>query len=355
MLNKARFSRVLFVTVLCFSAAGVFAQQSASPAQPPSNQIVLDVVVTPKSGPPVPDLQQQDFTLLDNKSPQPITSFKAVPGREAPAEIIIVIDAVNTGYRTLSIERTQLGKFLRAEGGHLAYPIALTVFTDKGIQVLGNFSSEGNALGDTLDHSEIGLRDLTRAAGFYGAEERLQLSLRVFGQLAESESRRPGRKIMLWVSPGWPLLSGPRVELDSKQQAQIFSDIVRLSTQLQSAGVTVYNVNPLGSNEALLRTSNYKNFLKGVSKPNQVLLGNLGLQVFATQSGGLVLDLNNDVASLLQQCISDIAPYYEISFAAPAAERPDEYHHLEIRIDKPGLTARTRQGYYAQPQPAPRN
>jgi|SRR5271156_207722 VWFA-related protein len=348
MLNTARSSRVLFVTLLC-SAAAVFAQQSAPPAQPPSNQIVLDVVVTPKSGPPVADLQQQDFTILDNKSPQPITSFKAVPGREAPAEIIIVIDAVNTGYRTLSVERIQLGKFLRAESGHLAYPIALTVFTDKGIQVLANFSSDGNALGDTLDHSEIGLRDLTRAAGFYGAEERLQLSLRVFGQLAESESRRAGRKIMLWVSPGWPLLSGPRVELDSKQQAQIFSEIVRLSTQLQRAGVTVYNVNPIGSDEALLRTSNYKNFLKGVSKPNQVLLGNLGLQVFAVQSGGLVLDLDNDVAALLQQCISDLAPYYEISFAAPAAERPDEYHHLEIKLAKPDLTARTRHGYYAQP------
>lgn len=348
MLNKARLSHIRFVTLLSFAAAA-FAQQSAPPAQPTSNQIVLDVVVTPKSGPPVADLQQQDFTLLDNKSPQPITSFKAVPGREAPAEVIIVIDAVNTSYRTLSIQRDQLGKFLRAEGGHLAYPIALTVFTDKGIQVLGNFSSDGKALGDTLDHSEIGLRDLTRSAGFYGAEERLQLSLRVFGQLAESESRRTGRKIMLWVSPGWPLLSGPRVELDSKQQVQIFSDIVNLSTQLQRAGVTVYNVNPLGATEGLLRASNYKNFLKGVSKPNQVLLGNLGLQVFASQSGGLVLESNNDVASLLQQCISDIAPYYEISFAAPAAERPDEYHHVEITLGKPGLTARTRQGYYAQP------
>jgi VWFA-related protein len=348
MLNKARSSRVLFATLLC-SAAAVFAQQSAPPAQPPSNQIVLDIVVTPKSGPPVADLQQQDFTLLDNKSPQSITSFKAVPGREAPAEIVIVLDTVNTSYRVLGIERTQLGKFLRAEGGHLAYPIALTVFSDKGIQVLGNFSSDGNALGDTLDHSDIGLREITRSAGLYGAEERLQHSLQVFGQLAASESRRPGRKIMLWVSPGWPLLSGPHVEVDSKQQAKIFSDIVGLSTQLQRGGVTVYNVNPIGNTESLLRTSNYKNFLKGVSKPNQILVGDLGLQVFAVQSGGLVLDSNNDVAALLQQCISDIAPYYEITFAAPPAEHPDEYHHLELKIAKPDLTARTREGYYAQP------
>jgi VWFA-related protein len=350
MLNKAGFSHILFATLLCSAAAAAaFPKQSAPPAQPPSNQIVLDVVVTPKSGPPVADLQQQDFSLLDNKSAQPITSFKAVPGREAPAEAIIVIDAVNTGYNVLSTERIQITKFLRAEGGHLAYPVALAVFTDKGIQVLGNFSSDGNALSDTLDQSEIALRALTRSAGFYGATERLQLSLQVFGQLAASESRRPGRKIMLWVSPGWPLLSGPRVELDSKQQAKIFSDVVNVSTQLLRGGVTVYNVNPLGATEGLLRTSHYKDFLKGPTKPSQVQVGNLGLQVFAIQSGGLVLDFNNDVTALLQQCISDIAPYYEISFAAPAAERPDEYHHLEITLAKSGLTARTRQGYYAQP------
>src|SRR5271155_8104 len=350
MLNTARSSRVLFVTLLC-SAAAVFAQQSAPPAQSPSNQILLDVVVPPKSGPPVADLQQQDFTLLDNKSPQAITSFKVVPGREAPADVLIVIDAVNVDYRMLSFQRSQISKFLRAEGGHLAYPIALAVFTDKGVQIVGNFSSDGNELSATLDRQDIGLRDIGRSGGFYGASERLQLSLQAFRQLTASEARNPGRKIMLWVSPGWPLLSGARVEIDAKQQSQIFADIVGLNTQLLQAGVTVYNVNPLGSNEALLRTSYYQEFVKGVSKPSQVAAGNLGLQVLAVQSGGLVLDFNNDVSALLQKCLSDVAPYYEISFVPTPAERPDEYHHLEIKLAKPGLTARTRQGYYAQPAP----
>jgi hypothetical protein len=38
-----------------------------------------------------------------------------------------------------------------------------------------------------------------------------------------------------------------------------------------------------------------------------------------------------------------------VSFEASPADRRDEYHSLEIKVDKPGLTARTRQGYYAQP------
>src|ERR1700678_4080066 len=349
MLNTSRLSCLILAALL--SAGAASAKQAAQQTPPPrpltANQILLDVVVSPKSGPPVADLQQQDFTLLDNKAPQTITSFKAIPGREAPADVLIVIDAVNVDYRVLSFQRAQISKFLRAEGGHLAYPIALAVFTDKGVQIVGNFSSDGNELSATLDREDIGLRDIGR----YGAGERLQLSLQAFRQLTASEARNTGRKIMLWVSPGWPLLSGARIEIDAKQQAQIFTDIVGLHTQLLRAGVTVYDVNPLGSNEALMRTSYYQEFVKGVSKPSQAAAGNLGLQVLAVQSGGLVLDHNNDVSALLQKCLSDVAPYYEISFAAGPAERPDEYHQLDVKIAKPGLTARTRQGYYAQPAP----
>jgi VWFA-related protein len=353
MLNASRLGCLILASLLSAGVASAqqAAQQTPPPRPPTANQILLDVVVSPKSGPPVADLQQRDFTLLDNKAPQTITSFKAIPGREAPADVLIVIDAVNVDYRVLSFQRAQISKFLRAEGGHLAYPIALAVFTDKGAQIVGNFSSDGNELSATLDREDIGLRDIGRSGGFYGAGERLQLSLQAFRQLTASEARNTGRKIMLWVSPGWPLLSGARIEIDAKQQAQIFTDIVGLNTQLLRAGVTVYDVNPLGSNEALMRTSYYQEFVKGVSKPSQAAAGNLGLQVLAVQSGGLVLDHNNDVSALLQKCLSDVAPYYEISFAAGPAERPDEYHQLEVKIAKPGLNARTRQGYYAQPAP----
>ena len=115
--------------------------------------------------------------------------------------------------------------------------------------------------------------------------------------------------------------------------------------------MTLYNVNPIGAGESVFRGTYYEEFLKGVSKPSQVNLGNLGLQVLAIQSGGLALDFNNDLPALLQHCMSDVAPYYEISFAAPAADRPDEYHRIEIKVAKPGLIARTNQGYYGQPAP----
>jgi VWFA-related protein len=346
MITSNRFACFVLVTLLC--TARISAQEpGAAPPPAAASKIYLDVVVSPKSGPPVADLQQQDFTLLDNKSPRSFTSFQAFTGREAPIKVVLVIDAVNTDTQRVGYERVQIDKFLRADGGHLAYPVALAVFTDKGISIAAELSSDGNALSDALDKQDIAIRAIGRS-GLYGASERLQYSLAALHQLTASLAPQPGRKIVLWVSPGWPLLSGPRVELSSKQQQQIFSDVVSFSTQLRRAGITLYSVNPAGATESLLRASYYKDFLRGVSKPNQVAAGNLGLPVLAVQSGGLALELNNDLTALLQECMSDVAPYYEISFDAAPVERPDEYHQLEIKLAKPGLTARTRQGYYAQ-------
>jgi VWFA-related protein len=350
MFIDARLHCFLAAALLCTAAAST--EQHNPAAQPASKTIRLDVVVTSKSGPPATDLQQQDFTLLDNDVPQAITSFAAVSGRQAPIEVVLLIDAVNTAYQTVAFERSQIDSFLHAEGGHLAHPLAVAIFTDKGTEILGGeFLSDGNALSATLDREDIGLRSIQRSSGYYGAAERLQLSLRALDQLVASESGRPGRKVILWVSPGWPLLSGPNTLLDSKQQQQIFGDIVNISTKMREARVTLYSINPLGTNESLSQASYYKEFLKGVGKPGQADVGSLGLQVLAIQSGGLALDLSNNLAGSLQECLADAAPYYEISFNPAPAERPNEYHRLEIKLARPGLTARARQGYYAQPLP----
>src|ERR1700733_8359174 len=130
MLNGSRLGCLILAALLSTAAAS--AQQTPPPPPPAINQILLDVVVAPKSGPPVGDLKQQDFTLLDNKAPQAITSFKAVPGRQAPVEIILVIDAANTTAQTIARERIHIDKVLRAEGGRLAYRLALAFFTHKG-------------------------------------------------------------------------------------------------------------------------------------------------------------------------------------------------------------------------------
>jgi VWFA-related protein len=309
----------------------------------------LDVVVTPNSGPPVADLQQQDFTLLDNGAPQTITSFRAVTRREAAIGVILVIDTVNATYQNVSYERIEIDKFLRSEGGQLAFPTAVVVLTDKGIQMAADYSTDGNALGAALDQGPRSLRIIGRSSGFYGAFDRFQISYKALGQLIAGLAGRRGRTVMVWVSPGWPLISGPRVEIDAKGQQQIFANIVSLSNAMLQSRVTLDSVDPLGSTEPLLQASAYQEFLNGISKSDRAVIGNLGLPVLAVQSGGLALHSDNDVAGLLRSCVMNAAPFYEISFAGVPARHLDEYHHLEVGVAKPGLITRTHQIYYAEP------
>jgi VWFA-related protein len=333
--------RVFLVAGLLFGCAASAQQQKP---------LTLDVVVTAKSGLPVSDLQQQDFTLLDNKVPQTITSFRTVDGRQAPIEVVLVVDAVNTGYDNVAYERNQIDKFLRADAGKLANPTTLAVLTDTGMQFHQDFSTDGNVLSTLLDQYTVSLRNVRRTDGFFGDEEIFQVSLQGLQDLVDRETQRPGRKVILWVSPGWPLLSGPNVELDDKEQQRLFTGIVSLSTKFLQGRLTLYSIDPLGTADAgTFRVFFWKDFVKGVSKSSQVQIGDLGLEVIATQSGGLALNSSNDIAVQLQKCIADLGTYYELSFKPPLGDKPNEYHQLEIRIAKRGLTARTRQGYYSQP------
>jgi VWFA-related protein len=346
MLTYARSTAFLLSALL---TVGAFSQQTAPPPGGLNDKAIeLDVVVTPKSGPPVTGLEQKDFTVLDNKAQQPITSFRAFSGPDTPVDVILLIDAVNTGYQTIAYERNEIGKFLRANGGKLAHPATVAILTDAGVRMVGGFSTDGNALASSLENETVALRSITRSAGFYGAEDRFNISMRALSQLGADEAAHPGRKLIFWISPGWPLLSGPRVELDRKQQQQLFNAIVEASTQFRLARITLYNINPLGTSENPLATFYYEQFVKGVAKPSQVNVGNIGLQVLAVQTGGLVLNSSNDVSALLQRAFADADAWYEISFQ-PAPSEPNEYHRIEVRVDKPGLDVRTRTGYYGQP------
>jgi VWFA-related protein len=342
---ERRLGLLIFASMLCTALS---AQQNAPSTPLAASSISLDVVVTPKSGPPVADLQQQDFTILDNKTPRHITSFHAFGGSQAPIHVFVVIDAVNVPYQSVAYSRGEIDKFLHANGGRLAYPTQLAFFTDKGMQVQPAFSTDGNELSSSLDHYTVALRDIHRSSEWQESE-RFDLSISALRSFTQSQANLPGRKLILWVSPGWPLLSGPRIYLDYKQQNQLFSLIVGLSTQMREAGVTLYNVNPIGAAEGVGRAFYYQDFLKGVSKAGQVQVGDLSLQVLATQSGGLVFTGSNDLTAMLKECVADGQAYYELSFDPPRADHADEYHHIEVQVAKPGLTARTREGYYLQP------
>lgn len=356
-MTAQRSTQILFlILVLFLTHAGSLV---AAPAQPPqqasapsSQSFPLQAVVDTKAGQPSSQLTQKDFTVLENKTPRPITSFKVASPEDEPINIIIVVDGVNIPHDYIPYARAGITKFLKANNGRLTSPTSIVILTDDGLQFDNTFTTDGNALAEALDHRTIGLRAIQRDSQ-WEPQERLDASLKAFEKLITFSRSIPGRKFVLWVAPGWPLLSGPNVELTWHQEERVFNEVVGLSTEIRDAGLTVYSLNSLGVDEPTQQANFYLEFVKGLTKPNNAFFGNLGLQVLAVQSGGLVLEANTDIQGMIQRCMTDTQSWYEIGFDPLPSNKPNEYHHIEVKVDRPGLVARTRDGYYANPEPIP--
>ena len=373
---------------------------SVRPAPAPpivDGRIKLDVVVTDKLGRPVSGLELKDFTVLDNKQTQKILAFQAVNGAAAatgpPVEVILLFDTVNATFEQVAIAREQIGRFFRQNGGHLEQPVSIFVFTNEGLQVQLRPSMDGNALMAVLDQVKPGIGTAGSAASGKSEIERFQFSVRTLTgialneahsartvtRIAQSEPRKQGRKLLIWIGPGWPMLTGADYASSAQDRQRYFDAIVELSTRLREAHIALYSISainpakgdaphtlppaalPMASAEAPPgaraqpgmgdqgNESSYKEFLKGVKSTRQADSGNLALQVLAVQSGGRVLNPSNDLAGQIANCVADLSAYYTISFDPPRAEHANEYHELKVVVATPGLTARTSSGYYNQP------
>jgi len=348
--------------VFCFSLACGLSQQQAPPKQfapTPSvqpggapRQVTLDVVVSDKSGSAITGLKQENFTILDNKCRQKIVSFHAVEGVTAapdpPVEVILVVDEINTPFTRLASERTEIERFLRQNNGVLARPLSMAFLSDAGMTVGNAPSQDGNAAIADLNRNRSGLRVLGRSLEPSALFDRMQSSLRALTQLANDEEAKAGRKLVVWISPGWPFIFSMPVET-SRDKQTLFNAHVTLSNALRRARITLYSIDPFGlANMVTGETSYYKQFLTPLRTAKQAETGHLALQVLASHSGGLVFNSSNDVAGEIAACVADANTFYVLSYDGLTGTAPDEHHAIEIKLDKPGFAARTRVGYYAQ-------
>jgi VWFA-related protein len=324
------------------------------PPSPAQGQIKLDVLVTDTGGRPVAGLQQGDFTLLDDKKPQPILFFRAADGSigqgaaEPPVEVILLIDATNNSLHNVAFERDQIAKFLRQNGGHLAQPLTLMIFSEQGgVQVGPQPSTDGNLVAQQLDKSGATMHTVQRSGG-YDAIERVDLSLKTLRSIIAVEAPKPGRKMLIWIGPGWPMLQGPGYRASDDTQRALFNAVVETTRTLREARIILYNVNQLDPSSVGFADF-YKNFLKGVPSPRQAESGDLSLPVFAIHSGGLVLNTPGDLVGQLNRCVAEAKAYYTLGFDPSKADHTDDYHELAVKISKPGMKVRTNAGYYGEP------
>ena len=378
--------------VLC--AAGLFAQTAsgASPLQagaasvpqtPAFTQhfsattdavqglINLDVVVTDNSGKQISGLRYNDFSVLDNGQPQKILSFHAFDGVSAkpdpPVVVILFIDTIKMPFDLAAFEREEVERFLRRNGGHLAQPVSVFGLSDIGFWTLAQPSGDGNALAAEIASDRLVFIRRRQLLG-NGTGEFVDScredpaglkALKALGDIATAERRKPGRKLLVWVGPGWGIGSGAEFEslpdYDSVQRRErararqvTFNTIYWFSTLLREARISLYSFS-VGQTDPDPRSLLYLNFLEGVESVQQASLKNLDQRVLAVQSGGRVLGPGNDLVSKIDNCIQEARTFYTLSFDPSPADRPAEYHSLQVKVSVTGLTARTNTGYYDQP------
>ena len=315
-----------------------------------NRRVTINVTVMDSKGMPVPGLTQQDFALFDNKKPTPITSFEAFGSAQTPArpdEVILVVDAVNLEFQYVAYTRQEMEIFLRENEGHLAAPTSIFVASDTGVSGLSEPSANGIALADALDQNQSGLRMVGKSAGIWGADERFQVSLQMFMSIVQNAAARPGRKLIIWIGPGWPLLNSVRFnEPSRKLEQQFFDAIVQISTAMRQNNITLDSISA-GMPDST--TFIYQSFLKGVKSPNDADTPNLGEKVIAAQSGGIVIPPEFNLPGDIQKCIDDASVYYRLSFDAPPADKPNQFHSLEVKVGGRKLETHTNVGYYDQP------
>jgi VWFA-related protein len=350
-----------------------------------AHRIILNVEVTDASGREVTGLKEEDFTLLDNQLPRKLESFQKKNGDapEARTHALVVLDAMNNNFRTMGYERKGIEKFLAQNQGHLAYPITVGVLSRAGLRV-SQPSRYGSALIAELENLSSGLRPASCAeeagdgglgkplvgsamVGLKGEVEeqsdagfskmtncenaRFKLSVSQINQLAMREADVPGRAILIWVGPGWPELTGSEYKADTPAMKQNFFDYrVELSTALREAQITVDWVSfPDRQRDAKPHGEVHKALVNGVPSEQQASAASMALPVLVHETGGQTLEDSKDIASSIATCLADAASYYVLSFNSSEASKVGEYHALDVRVSRPGLTSRTNKAYYTQP------
>ncbi len=327
----------------------------------PNGLIHLDVMVTDAAGKPAAGLLAQNFRLLEDGREQKILSFEAFNGQamgtEPSVKIILLIDTLELPPELARDEHRAVDSFLRKNGGRLSHPVSVFELTDSGLWTVTHPSGDGNVLAHEIDHNSFTLvrRNMQWQKQTEVAIHPSEYGLRALGQIATEERRWPGRKLLVWVGPGWGIGTGAVADL--RNDSKLFGTVCWFSDLLREAHLALYSLS-LGEKD--LRGQLYKESVGGVRSEDRASLMNLDRKVLALQSGGLVMEAGPEIEKEIERCVEEAGSFYRISFDPFPATHLDEYHDLRVEVDQPGLTARTNTGYYDQPYysaeqiPAPR-
>ena len=345
--------------------------------------VELDVFVTDAQGNPVTDLTADDFEILEEGSPQAVTSFTQVHiplepdtrPRYSPTAIepdvrtntvegrlyVIALDEV----RPVLAQRTRhfLRRFL--EQHFAANDMAAVVFIGRGrASDTQDFTSNRRLLLNALDRFTGGFAQeaavvdplappgggLTPAASEADAVTRARMrSLRDI--LEFMGGLRGRRKAMLYVTEQVGDIFSV-LDYNGGVRSIAYDDLHAAVTAATRGNVSIYPVDPtgLGPDGALGETETAP-----VVTPGANLARVQGLRTLAETTGGFAVVNSNEYDQAFARIVRENSSYYVLGFTSTHVRRDGRYRRVQVRVNRPGVQVRSREGYLApkdRPDPA---
>lgn len=177
----------------------------------------------------------------------------------------------------------------------------------------------------------------------------------------------PGRKALLLISEGF---SGSLTSLGDAQLHDILwpvdslyggaDDVLgavrRLGDFAARAAVVIDAVDPRG---LITGGLNAEDTVPGAQTPGVLADAGLArriyiqhsqgtLQLLPDETGGLALLDNNDLSGAMASIVSDLSGYYLIGYQpASGTFSGGGFHHVTVKVKRPGLSVRSRKGFFA--------
>jgi VWFA-related protein len=375
--------------VLSCLGAGAIAGQAQRPQPPPTFRASIDIVhldvsVLDRNRRPVRGLKPADFTVLDNGQPQPIAVFSAIDIPDAPppsapwmrdiAPDVGTNDAVHDRRLFLIlIDDATIQEDLRAQRN--VRTIATRVIDRLGPSDLAAviFTRDNRSSQDfTADRARLlaatekfsgGFRDMSSVGG--ADDLYFMYSVGVVESAIDVLSTLPDRrKSIVYIGQGVPVdpeLLAPQIPglppeggVSTLMSGAMMS---RLTTQMRKAferaaraNVSIYTVDACG-----LRAPGRPLRVLGVTPTCVPGLEVEYLQTLAENTGARAVINTNEFEPGVAAIFQENASYYLLGFQQPAGSKPGSLRRLEVRVNRPDVTVRTRNGYEtAKPETARR-
>ena len=343
------------------------------PQQPPVFRtgvtlVQVDAFVTDAQGKPVTGLTADDFEVLEAGSVRPVSTFNAVnipiePPVGLPDDSTSEPDVQTNSkpegrtyliaFDEVSPDRTQRARnFVRRFIAEHLGPndVAAVALTGRGLADSGqDFTSSRRLILKAIDKFSGGFESSTENTTVGGEFQRagvdkafssdprqLAASLRT---LTEFLATLPGRKTLLYVGEGLGGLNFFDV-VDYKGGALTPAaiDAHEAVAAATRGNVTIYPVDPRGLTTDLTPAG---------ALESAILESRTDMSALADVTGGFAVSNTNNLGSAFARIVSENSTYYTIGFNSEYPRRDGRFVRIELRVKRPGLQVRARNGYVA--------